>query len=177
MLRIKPRSRNRRQDSWRGLVIPEAEQQHVGIFEAQLAQGDLDAGLHQRGNLRIGLQRQHHAVAPRLQIAERLSERPAPEGAPVKVVYAPLEGACSTTLDGTPKLAAMPRRPACRPVRPRILFSIKACAGISRRFRDSETRSASNARDQARCGHPARYGIACEAPAPPNPARGIAAIR
>jgi hypothetical protein len=179
-LRIKPRSRNRPagiQDSCRRLVIPEAEQERIGIFEAQLAQGDLDAGLHQRGNSRIGLQRQHHAVAPRL--------------------HSDLRSACPRGRAGScPSKGSLRRgrRPVPRPGRhsearrhaeaaglqtgtAKNPFLHKACSGISRRFRDSETRSASNARDQAHCAHPARYGIACEAPAPPNPARGIAAIR
>src|ERR1700730_14561816 len=72
-------------------MTPEAEQQYISVFETHLAQRHLDAGLHQCSHSRIGLQRQHHAIALRLQIKQRLSKSPAPERAPIQVVDAALE--------------------------------------------------------------------------------------
>ncbi len=79
------------QNALRRLVVPKAQQQHVRIVVSEFPERGFDARSKQRGHSRVRLQHQHHALALRPQVAQRLSERGLAETAPVEIVNAAFE--------------------------------------------------------------------------------------
>ncbi len=76
--------------------VPHAEQQHIGVIEAQGTQRALQAPAHQGRGPRIRLDHQRELIAPRAEAAQRGAERIAPHAAPIEIIHSLLEGA----LDG-----------------------------------------------------------------------------
>jgi len=73
--------------------VPHAEQQDIGVIEAQGPQRALQAPAEQRRETGVGLDQQHELVAPRAQAAQGGAEGIAAHGAPVEIVQTLVEGA------------------------------------------------------------------------------------